>query len=85
MNIFHLEVDSLEFGSLVVRDRGDEVLDAGNEDLAIRRHKLGHYTSPISSVAYSFLICLRTESDKIGHGFVDGTAKDTRVEIPIRT
>lgn len=42
MNIFHLEVDSLKFSSLVVGDRSDEVLDAGNEDLAVRRHKLGH-------------------------------------------
>lgn len=27
---------------------------------------------------------LLTESDKIRHRFVDGTAKDTRVKIPVR-
>lgn len=43
MNIFHLEVDSLKLGSLIVGDRRDEVLDTGNEDLAVGSDKLGHY------------------------------------------
>lgn len=86
MNIFHLEMDSLKFSSLVVGDRGDEVLDAGNEDLAVRRHKLGHYNHLLVPYALSFFkIFSLTESDKVSHGFVDGTAKDTRVEIPVRT
>lgn len=42
MNILHLEMDSFKLGSLIVGDRGDEVLDTANEDLAVGSNKPGH-------------------------------------------
>lgn len=43
VNVGHLEVNLLKLVLLVLGDRGNELLDTGDENLAIWRNKLGHW------------------------------------------
>lgn len=43
LNVLQAEVDLLKLGLLVGRDRGNELLDAGDKDLARGRDELGHW------------------------------------------
>jgi len=53
VDVGHLEVDLLKLVLLVGGDGGNELLDAGNEDLALGRNKLGHWGSATAALLFS--------------------------------